>query len=48
MFPNLEKCRAANNTINRLVKRYGEIMIDDSEVIEEIKNYHEESYKEDN
>ena len=37
-FLNLEKSRAKNNTINRLVKRDGEIVTDDSEIIKEIKS----------
>ena len=41
-FLNLEKSRAENNTINRLVKRDGERVTDGSEIIKEIKSYYEE------
>ena len=46
-FLNLEKRRAENNTINRLVKRDGEIATGGSEIIKEIKSYYEELYRED-
>ena len=46
-FLNLEKSRAENNTINRLVKRDGEIVTDGYEIIKEIKSYYEELYKDD-
>ena len=40
-FLNLGKCRAKNDAINRVVKRHGEIVTGDSEVIKEIKSYYE-------
>ena len=44
---NLERRRAENNTINRLVKRDGEIVTDGSQIIKEIKSYYAELYRED-
>ena len=44
IFLNLEESRVENNTINRLVKRDGEIVTEDSEVIKKITNYYEELY----
>ena len=38
VFLKPEKSRAENNTINRLVKRDGEIVTDDSKVSRKIKN----------